>query len=168
MIEQTGEPTAEDIEALKKTRSYLIEKRNELLKKRDSYVNQITQLNSTISEELKDYNAQREESDRITEIFERLPSEESQINMNNLRRTKKELEAKLLTLNEQVKAQMDEKELLIAQIYGHSPTKVWKKSLSFLHQSLLDELSEMVKMNAVPEILRKKEQQIRYCEYLTQ
>lgn len=168
MTDQTGEPTADDIEALNQTRDYLIEKRNELLKKRNSFVSQITQLNSTISEELKDYNAQKEEADRITEIFERLPSEESQINMNNLRRTKKELEAKLLTLNEQVKAQIDEKELLIAQIYGNSPTKVWKKSLSFLHQSLLDELSEMVKMNTVPEILRKKEQQIRYCEYLTQ
>lgn len=163
-----GEPTADDIEALKKTRDCLIEKRNELLKRRNFLSESMIEYNNKIDMELKQYQSQKDEVDKVTKIYENLPAHESIHKINELQNKKKELEETLCSLKTQVKAQLEEKELLLAQIYGKSPTKVWKKSLSFLHQSLMDELSEMVKLNYAPEILLKKEQQIRYCENLSQ
>ena len=49
----------------------------------------------------------------------------------------------------------------------HNPAPTSRRSsVKFIHQLLLNELSSLVAHHATPDVLQRKEQQIRLCEAL--
>lgn len=160
------EPSEEDMKTFLQTLEMLRNKKAELEKQKISIAQEQNNANLSIHQEEELNQNLKKEFDEIKMKIESMPTQEDEALGIQLSQHLKGLETKLNDLKELIKEKKEEKKLKYDELYHPQAHKIYKKSINYIYQSLLDELSELVSQNAEPLILQAKEKQIRLCESL--
>lgn len=159
-----GEASEEDMKVLIKTVKMLQAKKEELEKKRDSLIQDFKNYDFAVKQEKNKRELLIQKYEKKKAKVDLIPSKEEQ----NLGVELKEKLAQTEKTLEEIKRSVIEKEKEKKEkyniLYYPKTHQTYKKSINYIYQSLLDELSELVSQNASPTVLQAKEKQIRYCE----
>ena len=163
-LSMDGKASEEDMKVLMKTLQMLRTKKAELEKKRESLIQEQKNYDFSIKQE-------KNKRDLLIKKFEKkkakvvlIPSIEEQNLAVELKERLAQAEKTLEEIKKSVYEKQQEKKEKYNILYYPTTHQKYKKSINYIYQSLLDELSELVAQNASPTVLQSKEKQIRYCE----
>ncbi|OHT07637.1 myosin-like antigen [Tritrichomonas foetus] len=161
-----GEASNEDVASLMKTLEMLRNKRNELVKQRDSLIQNNKNVKFSIQQEENKKDLLVTKINHKKEKASALPDPQNIILAQELKEKLKSSADELKRLKQNIIEKEDEKKTKMEAIYNPQSKRSIKKAINFLHQSLLDELSEQIQHDENVETLQKKEKQIQLCENL--
>lgn len=162
-----GEASEEDMKILMKTVQMLRSKKAELLKKRESLIQTYKNYDFSVKQEEKKKELLIKKVEKKKAKVLKIPSKEEQNLGIQLKAKLSQAEKDLEEIKRLVIDKEKEKKEKYDCLYSPTTNKTYKKSVNYIHQSLLDELTELVAQNASPSELQAKEKQIRLCEDLT-
>jgi chromosome segregation ATPase len=159
-----GKPTQEDINALKEILEMLESKRARL----DARRTELQQSINSIHREMQS------ESDRQTQLqhdfaywndqIKDLPTQGDSLSGQELINRISTLKEKIASSKVRITRQTEEKQDALKDISASPTERTRRTSLRFIHHALLNELSDLVRLDADPSILQQKEKQIQLCE----
>lgn len=161
-----GEASEEDMKVLIKTVKMLKEKKAALEKKRDSLIQDYKNYQFAVKQEKNKRELLIKKIEKKKAKVALIPTKEEQNLGAELTEKLAQAEKNLEEIKKSVSEKEKEKKEKYNILYYPSNHQTYKKSINYIYQSLLDELSELVSQNASPTVLQAKEKQIRLCENL--
>ena len=160
-----GNPTPADLAQFREVIAMLEDKKTKLLTQIDEIQQDISAISAkTKTEKQKSLQVDRQLAEAEAEAKKR-PSKEERKQAEHLQHQITDLKSQIDSVYEQITAKRTEKENLMKSLHNPAPTSR-RSSVKFIHQLLLNELSSLVAHHATPDVLQRKEQQIRLCEAL--
>ena len=161
-----GKPTPSDLAQFQDVIRMLQDKKNQLLSEIDELKGDISSLSADIkTEEAKTNRTEQQIADVEAQLRE-LPSKEERQQAARLQLHITDLESRITTVEEQIISKSEEKQHLLSLLHSPTDASSRRDSVTFIHKLLLNELSALVARRAGPDLLQRKERQIRLCEAL--
>jgi multidrug resistance efflux pump len=162
-MEFNGTPSEADVSELIQILQMLQDKKARLMDKWNQLQESIRNAKGMITYQIERKRILQENFDKLHRQCQTLPSQEDVQRGKSLQERVIELRAEAAAAKQRITQKQEEKQRLLHEIYtaDESPRHT---SLRFIHKGLISELCDLVREEAVPEVLIQKEKQIRLCE----
>ena len=159
-----GEASQQDIQELNETLQILREKRDLLLKQKESLIENYQNINTSVVSETEKNDMLLKKLQKKNEKVSLLPSSNEVKFANELKLELEKKQQKLEELKKWISEKKEEKNQKMDALYSPSSNKTAQTAINYIHQSLINELSSLVNSNAPIAAIQEKEKQVQICE----